>query len=278
MVRAENYEADKWDYEIDITNVVVPTTFMAAFNPNSLPVLIKADENLFSTAQILSLNYGIVNKSSKDMLVKVNFEVNDLNAEDNDGKALIAFALSEEEVLNARQDSYIVYLTAAAADMEQDIRDSSGREIDQDTMAEDLAGVRMTVSSNPSDSIVIGQKGELVFQLEKAVFVQDDGYGIYATATPGSAVLYMATSGSAVPDMATPGTAVRVGNAADRYRIACLGAKGYTAFTLSGRMNTNTSWERLENGISIKVTYSFEDAAGTDGAYGIVAQDKYSQY
>lgn len=49
-------------YSFDVENVIVPTTFVTAFNPDGL--IVKKSDGTTSTAPIQSMNYGILNKSS----------------------------------------------------------------------------------------------------------------------------------------------------------------------------------------------------------------------
>ena len=56
-------------YAYDFVNVVVPTAFKVAFNPTGLEVTTGTDTT--TRDQIVSKNYGIINKSSKDKIITV---------------------------------------------------------------------------------------------------------------------------------------------------------------------------------------------------------------
>ena len=61
-------------YSFEKIDVVVPTTYKVAFNPEGLTV--KTDDSTgTSTDQILSKNYGILNKSNKDMVSHVEWHM-----------------------------------------------------------------------------------------------------------------------------------------------------------------------------------------------------------
>lgn len=62
-------------YSYDTTNVVVPTSYGVAFNPDGLNITVSTQPAVTTTSTIASKNYGIINKSSKDKLVKVGFNI-----------------------------------------------------------------------------------------------------------------------------------------------------------------------------------------------------------
>ena len=94
-------------YAYDITNVIVPTTYVVAFNPNGLDV---TKNGATVNDQIISKNYGIINKSSKDKVITVNFTVEDLN----EGK--ITFTDDPADVTGAAADDYVVNQRMVTAD------------------------------------------------------------------------------------------------------------------------------------------------------------------
>ena len=56
-------------YSFEVLDVVVPTTYEVAFNPEGLTV--KTGDSTTSTDQIISRNYGMINKGNKDQVMAV---------------------------------------------------------------------------------------------------------------------------------------------------------------------------------------------------------------
>lgn len=214
-------------YAYDITNVIVPATYVVAFNPNGLDVT-KGGSTV--NDQIVSKNYGIVNKSSKDKVITVAFEVEDLN------EGQITFTDDPADVTNATADDYVINLTMVPADTSEVKVGSTPDSADQDTAATELGDVTMTGATGSAQNLVAGTN-EIDFLLEKAVY-----------------------TGSIDLDNKTDN------NVADAFTLTGLAGagKGITAFTFGGTMNAKADWTKLTKGIRITAVYDNENAP--DGA------------
>lgn len=223
-------EEDAPIYAYDFVDVIVPTEFAVAFNPDGLDVTTQGSTT--SDAQIVSKNYGIVNKSSKDKIVTVTLNVSDQNDK-------ITFVNTEEEVDNAAKDEYKVYLTAVAADPTEVKVGSTPAAADKDTAATDLADVTMTAATAAAVPLSAGEN-QIAFGLEKAVYALKSGETI---------------------DLGTTTAA----DIKDKYEVSALAGagKGITAFTFDGKMNTNTDWTQLGSAVKITAVYTNETAEGT---------------
>ncbi len=217
-------------YNYDIADIVVPTSYAVALNPYELPIKISSDT--VSTAQVISQNYGIVNKSTRDKVVTTTLKIEDENA----GK--IVFAKSKEDVLKADKDTYAVYLAMVPADA-TGIK-INGFDVDKDTSAEVLTSVSMSKSE---DNAIALQEGEnnISFKLSKAVYGFDGNEGIMLEDADN-------INADKVPELADL--------AADN--------AGVTAFTFDGVMNPKADWSKLSKGVKISVTYKYENATGDE--------------
>ena len=215
-------------YSLDIMNVIVPTSYAVAFNPEELPV--KTGDSTTSNAQILSKTYGIINKSSKDKVITITLNVADQNA--NSG---ITFVDSAEEVTNAGDDEYKIHLTLIPAGTAK--VQVGGADADQSTDAEALNDVTMTPAA---DNAVTLKSGEnyIGFKLEKAKWTPKSGSELTLGETNSN-------------------------NVADSFEVTGLAVdgKGITAFTFGGEMNTKANWSELTQGIKITVIYDNQNAA-----------------
>lgn len=211
-------------YAYDITNVIVPTNFQVAFNPNGLDVD-KDGGTTIVQDQIVSKNYGIINKSTKDKVITVSLTVEDLN----EGK--ITFAANPADVTSASADDYVVNLTVVPADATEVKVGATPASADLTTTAADLADVSMTGATAKAKALVAGEN-DVDFLLAKADYT-------------GKVDLSTTTN-----------------NVADKFTLANLaaGGKGITAFTFSGAMNANADWTKLTKGIKITAVYSNENA------------------
>lgn len=160
---AEKEENDEIAKELEIINVVVPTTYTLAMNPYELSI--RTGEGTSTTKQIVSGTYGIVNKSSTDQIVTVS-----LTVEDNNGGVLI-FADSAEDARNAGQDVYAIYLTAVPANEEQIMID--GKPVDNKVSGEDLRNVEMTAAKERAVALYNGDN-QMTFKLGSAVYNQEN--------------------------------------------------------------------------------------------------------
>lgn len=223
-------------YAYDVTNVVVPTTFEVAFNPNKLDVDKGGGTKVQD--QIVSKNYGIINKSTKDKVITVTFNVEDLNGDK------ITFVTDPADVTGAPEDAYVVNLTVVPADTTE--VQVGGASATLTTTGADLADVTMAPATGKEKVLVAGEN-DVDFLLAKAVYE--------GTIDLGSA------AGN---------------NVADDFTIKELAAsgKGITAFSFGGTMNENTDWTKLTNGIRITAVYGNDNAvtgataeAGTGALY-----------
>lgn len=212
-------------YNYDVVNIVAPAKYAVALNPYELAVRTGEDE--VSTEQVVSRNYGILNKSSTDKIVSVTFVVEDLNGGE------IVFVDSAEEAWEADEDTYAVYLAAVPAD------DSGiwidGEPVDCDTTAAELSDVEM---KGAMDSALPLGEGEntLSFKLSKAVYnFEDDRELVLDEEDSGN-------KGSLKLMSLDPGEG------------------GITAFTFMGAMNRRADWGKLLYGIKISAVYTYETA------------------
>lgn len=221
-------------YSFETIDVVVPTTYKVAFNPEGLTVKTGTGASDTSTAQILSKNYGILNKSNKDMLCTVALKVEDKNTGDNK----VTFVDSAADATtNAKDGEYKIYLSAVPADAtEVKVGTSSAN---KDTAGSALDDVTMTGATSEAITLKAGDN-KLAFKLDKAEY-EPTGSGV------------------------TLGT-TNTNDVASNYQIkAVAGAgKGITAFTFGGSMNTNADWTKLTSGIEITPVYTSKVATSAD--------------
>lgn len=223
-------------YSFETINVVVPTTYKVAFNPEGLTVKVGSGASDTSTAQILSKNYGILNKSNKDMLCTVALKVEDKNTGDNK----VTFVDSAADATtNAKDGEYKIYLSAVPADATEVKVGNTPTAADKDTAAAALDEVSMTGATTQAVALKAGDN-KLAFKLDKAEY-EPTGSGVELGST-------------------------NTNNVASSYQIKAVatGGKGITAFTFSGSMNTNADWTKLTNGIEITPVYTSKVAASTD--------------
>ena len=215
-------------YSFEKIDVVVPTTYKVAFNPEGLTV--KTDDSTgTSTDQILSKNYGILNKSNKDMVCKVTLKVTDKNT----GANKVEFVDSADDVTNAKDGEYKIHLVAVPADDTEVKVGTSPASADKDTAAASLDDVTMTKAADAKAVTLKGGENKVAFKLLKAE--------------------YQAVAGSEVTLGSTSANDVK-----DNYEIKALAGtgKGITAFTFSGSMNAKADWTKLQSGIEITSVYS----------------------
>ncbi len=208
-------------YSFDIVNVIVPTEFTTAINPDGLEVKVG---DTTSTDQVISQKYGIVNKSSKAKLVTVALKAEDLNTDKID------FKTSEDDVTAAEKDSYAIYLAAVPAnDTGVSTLADGTTAIDKDTTAAALNDVAMTSSTQ---KVALGTtETELGLYLEAATYEPIEGSEVTLGNTENNDV-----------------TA--------NYELTDIG--GVSAFTFTGKANINTSWTALPSGVKISAVYSTE--------------------
>lgn len=213
-------------YSFEAIDVVVPTTYKVAFNPEGLTV--KTGDSTTSTDQILSKNYGILNKSNKDMVCTVALKVEDKNTGDNK----VEFVNSATDVTNAKDGEYKIYLTAVPADATEVKVGTSAASADKATADTALDDVTMTGATASAVTLKAGDN-KVAFKLDKAEY----------EAISGSEVTLGSTSEN---------------NVKDNYQIKSVAAagKGITAFTFGGSMNAKADWTKLQSGIEITPVYT----------------------
>lgn len=217
-------------YDYEIINVTVPASYAVAFNPYRLTV--RMGENQTSDKQVLSRNYGIVNKSSRDMLVTVTLLVEDQNG------GRITFVDSAEAALHADKDTYAIYLTAVPAD-ERGVR-FGGSGMDEKIAEAGLAETDMTGATDQAVTLYEG-KNQMAFRLSRARYDFREGMDITLGETPGNDIQELLE----LRGLASDGT-------------------GATAFTFDGVMNEKADWTKLKSGIRISVVYTYETASGEE--------------
>lgn len=235
---ANTAEVDAPIYALDVLDVVVPTTYAVAFNPGGLSI---TKGSTAVTDQIISKNYGIVNKSTKDKLVTVSLTVDG----QNDDKITFTDASG---VTNAAAGEYKINLKAVPAAAAADVKIGTAA-IDKDTTAAELADVAMNEATAGIVDLNAGTT-DLAFKLNKATYALKTGETIDLGSTLTPAELQ------------------------DKFEVSAVDAAGYTAFTLKGTMNTNAEWTKLTEAIKITAVYSSENAASTlsatTGTAGVV--------
>lgn len=236
-------------YSLDVTQVVVPTTFVVAFNPDGLSVDVDGDDTGDTTDQIVSKNYGIINKSSKDKMITVTLKVEDLNEDkisfvDAATMTPPAPPASPDMASSISPDEYALNLQVVPADATGvTVGDNPA---DLTTTGADLVDVKMTAATSAAMDLMPGEN-EVSFLLAKAEYE--------------GAINLNSTNGNNVEDQITLKNLDAAG-------------KGITAFTFSGTMNASADWAKLTKGIRITAVYSNENApngaeamAGTGALY-----------
>lgn len=214
-------------YSFDVTNVVVPTSLVVAFNPDKLTIKTGADAGDTSTAQVLSKNFGILNKSNKDKLVTVTLKVEDLN----DGK--ISFVDTDALATGASEGQYAVHLAVVPAD-DSEVKVGTAS-ADKATTAAAIADVEMTPATANAVTLEEGNN-TIAFVLQKGTYTTVSGKDI------------------------TLGDADAENNVLDNLELNAVatGGKGITAFTFVGALNEKADWSKLSKGIKITAIYNFE--------------------
>lgn len=214
-------------YSYDLVNVIVPTTYAVAFNPDELAVKVGSDN---PTDQILSKSYGIVNKSTKDKIVTVELQIEDLNTGENQ----VTFVDSAADATGAEAGEFAIYLAATPADAtEVKIGSASA---DKDTETGDVADVTMAKATGKDVALYAGSNN-IAFKLDKATYSLKSGSNLELGTTDKN-------------------------NVGDLYEVTALAGagKGITGFTFTGAMNKNADWTKLQNGIKVTAIYTSKNA------------------
>jgi len=244
-----------------------------------------------STAQIVSLNYGIVNKSTKDMIVTVDIGVTQ-NTDNTAGKKPITFVGTGEEATavgstygtedgTAEKDSLNMFLkvqTAKALPTANTFKKATtynsstvyyerneagkysihGTDGKIDTEANFKKGTYFVPDTVIGTEIQAYELSDVTMEAsDKGEVVFEQGQDYKAKATVGyklSTATYAPKKGTVI-DFNT--TQADLKNAMELTTIG-----GVTGFTLSGAMNTNTNWT-MANTTALKFvpTYTISDDA-----------------
>ena len=227
----EEKESNEKQETPEIINVLVPTSYMLALNPYGFSIRIGEEE--VTTEQVISGNYGIVNKSSTDQIVTVSLTVEDMN------EGELVFVDSAEEARNAEEGVYAVYLAAVPADQEEILVD--GSPVDENTTGEALQNVKMTGAQEQAVTLYSGTN-QIAFKLSGAVYSLEDDEE--------------AESDDLTDDLDREPETIFEGLAPD--------GSGMTAYTFCGAMNPNAAWEKLSGGIKLSVIYNYQTADGSE--------------
>lgn len=229
-------------YSYEITRVVVPTSYGVAFNPDGLTVTVVSSTlpatATTTTAPVASKNYGILNKSSKDKLVKVGLAVTSTEPR-------ISFVNSQSEIDNAAKGEYKIFLKAVPADpTEVKIQTPtmpSAVSAATSTQPSELAHVNMTKTTSATATVPLkAGNNELAFKLTKATYDLKSGQKL------------------TLEDI----DSTTSNNVKDKYEITGLAAsgKGITGFTFDGDINTDADWTKISAHVQITPTYTVENA------------------
>ncbi len=227
----EEKESDEKQEIPEIINVLVPSAYILALNPYGFSIRMGEEE--VTTEQVISGNYGIVNKSSTDQIVTVSLTVEDMN------EGELVFVDSAEEARNAEEGVYAVYLAAVPADQEEILVD--GSPVDGNTTGEVLQNVKMTGAQEHAVTLYSGTN-QIAFKLSGAVYSLEDDEEV--------------ESDNWDDDLDREPEMIFEGLAPD--------GMGVTAYTFYGAMNPNAAWEKLSGGIKLSVIYTYRTADGSE--------------
>jgi hypothetical protein len=239
-------------YNVD--EVIVPTALAFAINPNGYTITQRDGDSTGSTAKVVSLNYGIVNESTNDKLVKISFDAT-YAADETKGQIEIVDAAEKAQPYDessnptgAQKGEYKIYLGIAAATAAPTTQADAA--IDKDTSGLSdgtvLADVKMTAATAgvvpfAEKEAETGKKATAViaFALDKAAYTLKNGETIDLTTT--AAQLSSKLEMSAIGDVA--------------------------GFTIVGDINPKADWSKAE-AVKINITpvYEVKDASGDESA------------
>ena len=223
-------------YSYDTTNVVVPTSYGVALNPDGLNVTVSATPSEATTSTVASKNYGIINKSSKDKLVKVGLSVTSTEATES-----VTFVDTAAEATGAAKGEYKIYLEVVPADATgvqvYDAAGSAGAPTTY-TQPSTLAHVKMTKATS-TVPMKLGEN-EVAFKLGKADYSLKDGASLDLEGTNTN------------------------NDVASLYEVTTLDTTaGVTGFTFDGAMNSNADWTKVTGKVEITPTYTIETTDDT---------------
>lgn len=217
-------------FSYDITHVVVPTSYGVAFNPDGLDVTVSATPSEATTSTVASKNYGIINKSSKDKLVKVGLSVTSTEVTES-----VTFVDTAAEATGAAKGEYKIYLEVVPADAtDVQVYNADGDPVPPTTSTQPsaLAHVQMTKATS-TVPMKLGEN-EVAFKLGKADYsLIDDGS--------------LNLEGGINNDVK------------DLYDVTDLDTDaGVTGFTFGGAMNSKADWTKVTGKVEITPTYTIE--------------------
>lgn len=223
-------------YSYDTTNVVVPTSYGVAFNPDGLNITVSTQPAVTTTSTIASKNYGIINKSSKDKLVKVGFNITSTEPTES-----VTFVDTKDAATtDAEKGEYKIYLEVVPADTtDVQIYDASGNPEAPTTQTapSSLAHVKMDKATS-TVPMRLGDN-EVAFKLGKATYALKGG----------SLDLEGTLTDNDVSTLYEPKTLDT--------------SAGVTGFTFDGAMNSNADWTKVSGKIEITPTYTVETTDNT---------------
>ncbi len=223
-------------YSYDTTNVVVPTSYGVAFNPDGLNITVSTQPAVTTTSTIASKNYGIINKSSKDKLVKVGFNITSTEPTES-----VTFVDTKDAATtDAEKGEYKIYLEVVPADTtDVQIYDASGNPEAPTTQTapSSLAHVKMDKATS-TVPMRLGDN-QVAFKLGKATYALKGG----------SLDLDGSLTDNDVSTLYEPKTLDTTA--------------GVTGFTFDGAMNSNADWTKVSGKIEITPTYTVETTDNT---------------
>lgn len=227
-------------YEQNVTTVVVPTDLRVAFNPGEFKI---SNGYAETTDTIVSRTVAIVNQGSKNKKVSVNFKISTSGFPAN---ATPNFVDSLSDI-DPENENYDVCLQLQAAKADTDVLAGSG------------------VSGTTPIKVLDSGAGILSYSgatLAKAQMTDaDSGTRVaISSGTSGTTVGFkLAHSEYDYPtlDIDNPITVGSGGNEVEGtlYNIP---AGAYTAFRLTGAINTNADWSKIGKTASITITPTYE--------------------
>lgn len=232
-------------FSLDVINVVVPTSYGVAFNPDQLDITVSTatTPTTVTSSTVASKNFGIINKSSKDKIVRVGLNVTSTTASPK-----VTFVNTPASATNAQKGEYKICLQAVAADTTpiKIMTKTSAGQITATTPTTatepaKLAHVQMTPAGTSGTVPMKAGDNEIAFKLSKAT---------YALKSNNS--LDLENLGSASNDVK------------DKYEPTGLNLNsGVTGFTFTGAMNSNADWTKVTGKVLITPTYTVETADST---------------
>lgn len=247
-----NAEVDAPIYSYDVLNVIVPTTLTAALNPEEYDITVgdNAGTPITDDSKVVSLNYGIVNLSTKDKVVEVDITATDSND-------MITFVGAAADLETAEADDFAMLLNVVPGAVTKGA-DGAALAVSYDTStdtatsnvnATNLANVEMTEDATKAVAVADGS-AKIGFKLAAATYVQDGELEVGVT-----------------------GETLSATDLASIFKVSGINAtNGVAGFTLDGDM-AEADWSTLSGStVNIGVVYTFSDVSDAlaDADYGVV--------